>query len=442
MKKIYLFITLILLITIKINAQNWITCGPGTALGNNSNGVRAIAVSPYDGSIYAGGTFTGTVNYLAKYNPTTDSWQAVGAGVGGPVYALKFFKGKLYVGGLFSTAGGVGANNIVAVNSAGVYNTVGIGLNGQVNCFESSMDSAYLYVGGQFSADFSNSTTLLHIAKTDLITWSAVGSGITPVVNCLTYHNNLLHAGTQNVSDQVLSLSGSTWTPISGLAGGKVYTIASFGGYLYAGGDFTSPNPGAAKYNNSTSTWGTIITSLLPGTVVRTLKTYGNYLFIGGSFTSVGIGPANYFGRIDGPNIPIKAIITSNYPASTPYAIANKDGYIYLGGNFTNTGENVIRSSTTIGVDEIDNIIESSSFFPNPLSTTATLNVKLKKHADSAKVSIIDAQGKIVQEKMISDLSNNEINFTIDRNDLSAGIYYYQLTIDGQAASTHPFVIE
>ena len=221
-----------------------------------------------------------------------------------------------------------------------------------------------------------------------------------------------------------------------------MYTIASFGGYLYAGGDFTSPNPGAAKYNNSTSTWGTIITSLLPGTVVRTLKTYGNYLFIGGSFTSVGIGPANYFGRIDGPNIPIKAIITSNYPASTPYAIANKDGYIYLGGNFTNTGENVIRSSTTIGVDEIDNIIESSSFFPNPLSTTATLNVKLKKHADSAKVSIIDAQGKIVQEKMISDLSNNEINFTIDRNDLSAGIYYYQLTIDGQAASTHPFVIE
>ena len=177
MKKIYLFITIILFLTIKTDAQNWITCGPGTALGNLSTGVRALAVSPYDGAIYAGGTFTGAVNYLAKYNPTTDSWQQVGTGISGPVYALKFFKGKLYIGGNFTTAGGVTANNIAAVNAAGIYNNVGIGLNDQVNCFEASADSTYLYVAGRFNADFSNATTLLHVAKTDLTAWSAVGKG-------------------------------------------------------------------------------------------------------------------------------------------------------------------------------------------------------------------------------------------------------------------------
>ena len=164
MKKIYLLLAFIMFLTVKSDAQSWVTVGPGTALGNTSNGVRAIAVSPYDGAIYAGGTFTGAVSYLAKYNPTTDSWQQVGTGISGPVYALKFFKGKLYIGGLFANAGGVAVNNIASVTSAGSYSSVGVGLNDQVNCLYAPSDSAYLYAAGRFNADFSNTTSLLHIA--------------------------------------------------------------------------------------------------------------------------------------------------------------------------------------------------------------------------------------------------------------------------------------
>lgn len=440
MKKIYLFITLILLLSVKSEAQSWVTCGPGTALGNSTNGVRAIAVSPYDGAIYAGGTFTGSVSYFAKYNPTTDSWQQVSTGVNGPVYALKFFKGKLYIGGSFTTAGGVTVNNIAAVNSSGIYNSVGIGLNGQVNCLEASADSAYLYAGGQFSADFSNTTTLLHVAKTDLTTWSAIGSGVSPVVNCLTIHNSGIYAGTENSTNPVYAYTGSAWTNVSGLTGGKVYAIASYSGFLYAGGDFNSPAQGASKFNGST--WQTVITTFPFGTTIRSLQRVGNYLFIGGTFTNVGIGGASYIGRIDGPSIPIKAVITANNPGSAPYAIASKDGYIYLGGSFSSSGYNVIKSSATIGVDELNSVIESSTLFPNPMSTTATLNVKLKKHAASAQLSILDPQGKIVMEKSMNDMIGDEINFTIERNDLAAGIYYYQLVVDGTSVSSHPFVIE
>ncbi len=441
MKKIYLLLSFILFLTITSDAQSWLSVGSATALGNTTTGVRAIAVSPYDGAIYAGGTFTGAVNYLAKYNPVSDSWQQVGAGVSGPVYALKFFKGKLYVGGSFANAGGLGANNIVAVDAAGSYTTVGIGLNGQVNCFEAAPDSSYLYVGGQFNADFSNTTTLLHVAKTDLINWSAVGNGISPVVNCLTLHGNALHAGTNNVTSGLYVLSGSTWSSISGVTGGSIFAIASHAGNLYVGGDFQQPYYGGARYTGTgwSSMGGTTFTN---GIQIRSLQKIGNYLFVGGNFTNVGVGGAYYIARIDNPIQPIKAVIVTNNPGASPYAIANKDGYVYLGGSFSGTGANVLKSSITIGVEEINDFIETSSFYPNPLSTSSTLNVKLKKHADAAQLSIIDAQGKIVREQFISDLSNNEINFRIDRNDLTAGIYYYQLMIDGQSVSSHPFIIE
>ena len=440
MKKIYLLLAFIMFLTVKSDAQSWVTVGPGTALGNTSNGVRAIAVSPYDGAIYAGGTFTGAVSYLAKYNPTTDSWQQVGTGISGPVYALKFFKGKLYIGGLFANAGGVAVNNIASVTSAGSYSSVGVGLNGQVNCFEASEDSAYLYVGGQFNADFSNTTTLLHVAKTDLVNWSAVGNGISPIVNCLGLHNSALHAGTNNVTSALYVLSGSNWNSISGVSNGSIYAIASHAGYLYVGGDFQLPYYAAARYTGTV--WNSLITTFTNGVQVRSLQKVGNYLFIGGNFTNVGVGGAYYIARIDNPIQPIKAVITSNNPGSAPYAIANKDGYIYLGGNFSASGYNVIKSSITIGIDEVNDLIESSTFYPNPMTTTGTLNVKLKKHASVAHLSIIDAQGKVVVEKEITEMNNNEINFTVNRNDMAAGMYYYRLDVDGNAVSSHPFVIE
>ena len=441
MKKIYLLLAVILFLTVKSDAQSWVTVGPGTALGNASNGVRAIAVSPYDGSIYAGGTFTGaSVSYLAKYNPTTDSWQQVGTGISGPVYALKFFKGKLYIGGLFANAGGVAVNNIASVTSAGSYSSVGVGLNDQVNCLYAPSDSAYLYAAGRFNADFSNTTSLLHIAKFDLTSWSAVGNGVTAVVNCMTQYNSKFYTGTENSASPVYELNGSTWSSVSGISGGKVYAIANYGGFLYAGGDFTSPTQAASKYNGTS--WATIITTLAFGTTIRSLETFGPYLFIGGTFTNVGIGGAYYIGRIDSPSIPMKAVITSNNPGSAPYAIANKDGYIYLGGNFSASGYNVIKSSITIGIDEVNDLIESSTFYPNPMTTTGTLNVKLKKHASVAHLSIIDAQGKVVVEKEITEMNNNEINFTVNRNDMAAGMYYYRLDVDGNAVSSHPFGIE
>jgi len=65
------------------------------------------------------------LNYIAKYTQSTDSWASLESGVDGPVKALLFYGGRLFVGGNFSHAGGISANNIAMWD--GAWHTVGSG---------------------------------------------------------------------------------------------------------------------------------------------------------------------------------------------------------------------------------------------------------------------------------------------------------------------------
>jgi hypothetical protein len=84
----------------------WATPGGGPQGGP----VYALAVSsPFDSVLYAGGAFTSVndtvpVNYVASCTAGiySDTWDSVGSGVNGPVYALAFYNGQLYAGGTFT----------------------------------------------------------------------------------------------------------------------------------------------------------------------------------------------------------------------------------------------------------------------------------------------------------------------------------------------------
>ena len=66
------------------------------------------ALTVYNGELIAGGRFTTaggvTCNYIARWNGAT--WQPLGAGMNGDVYALTVYNGELIAGGYFTTAGG------------------------------------------------------------------------------------------------------------------------------------------------------------------------------------------------------------------------------------------------------------------------------------------------------------------------------------------------
>jgi hypothetical protein len=96
----------------KWDGTSWSALGTGVS-GSFDVYVYSLAVSGSD--VYAGGHFTGAggtpVNYIAKWNGS--AWSAMGAGVQEPfgnsyqgVYALAPAGGDLYVGGLFTLAGG------------------------------------------------------------------------------------------------------------------------------------------------------------------------------------------------------------------------------------------------------------------------------------------------------------------------------------------------
>ncbi|MFN7395449.1 MAG: hypothetical protein ACK5UW_00665 [bacterium] len=91
----------------------WVA-GVGTP-GTNGD-VSATAVLP-GGDVIVGGVFTTaggvSASRIARYNPSTGVWSALGAGIDNAVETLAVLPGgDVLVGGLFTAAGGVPANNI------------------------------------------------------------------------------------------------------------------------------------------------------------------------------------------------------------------------------------------------------------------------------------------------------------------------------------------
>jgi trimeric autotransporter adhesin len=134
------------------NGSSWLALGTGL----NASG-RALAVLQ-SGTLVAGGSFTTAggvaVSYIAQWNGS--AWSAVGSGVTGgtspSVNALAVrANGDLFVGGVFTTAGGVAANNIARLSGT-TWSALGSGQSGgAVLALAVTLDGNGVLVGGQFT---------------------------------------------------------------------------------------------------------------------------------------------------------------------------------------------------------------------------------------------------------------------------------------------------
>lgn len=155
--------------------------GAWAALGDGLNdNVRALLVRK-DGTLVAGGDFTGSGNteiaHLAVWNGT--AWQQLGGGVLGTVFALaEGPDGALYVGGEFVTAGGVTANGIARWNGTGFEAFDGgiaaDNVQGRVTTIAFDRRGRLL-VGGVF--DTAGGVPASGIARWSGSAWSALGGG-------------------------------------------------------------------------------------------------------------------------------------------------------------------------------------------------------------------------------------------------------------------------
>ena len=235
----------------------WHSLGSGVSLGMFSTAVQAIAIAGTD--VYVGGRFANAGGVLAsnvaRWNGS--SWSSLGTGISGSasgapatVYALAWMGSTLYVGGAFTQAGGLGANNLAAWGSSG-WNTVGNGVASTVGAASVqalAVTGSELYVGGKF--DLAGSVPATSIARWNGSSWRSLSApnanGVVGTVTALAVSGTDVYVGgifDQAGSTYVNNLAkwdGSNWTALGTGTNGQVSGLAMSNAGLYAVGSFTA----------------------------------------------------------------------------------------------------------------------------------------------------------------------------------------------------------
>ncbi|MFI5151447.1 MAG: T9SS type A sorting domain-containing protein [Bacteroidia bacterium] len=350
----------------QIKAQ-WIKVGGASDPGSGVDDI-VYAMCSNGNNIYAGGAFTTaydgvaiTVNHVAVWNSTTGHWSAItgpsGTGVNGTVTALAYNSGTgtLYVGGEFTSAGGIAVRNL-AKYSGGVWSSVdGVangGVSGATNpgtaATAASGGGGYevqalaldpagnLYVGGNFTA-VNGTGGYNNIAKYNGATWSTMSGGLSGTVfnaaiagstvasvYAITYMNGVIYAGGQFTTaggtggmNNISQWNGASWSALS------------TGGLSGVTGAYDPATPGGGKYTG----WAQepVVMALAP-------DLNNNILYVGGEFLNVGNAACTNIGAWTAPTSTWSAVGTGmthgNQDGAQVYALLVYNGGLLAAGDF------------------------------------------------------------------------------------------------------------
>ncbi len=219
---------------------------------------------PQTPKLVIGGSFTvaGTVlaNNIALYDPATGAWSALGSGMSngaGPaiVFALTALpSGDLIAAGLFTTAGGVTVNHIARWNGS-AWSAMGLGMSGSVLVL-TTLPNGDLIAGGGFNT--AGGVNIGYgIARWNGSAWSALGTGMNGQVLALTTLPNgdliaggeFTTAGGVNIGYGIARWNGSAWSALGAGMSGPVEVFTTLpSGDLIAGGIFTTAGGIIAPY--------------------------------------------------------------------------------------------------------------------------------------------------------------------------------------------------
>jgi hypothetical protein len=294
------------------DGTNWSPLGSGLKGTNEGTGTAANVIAANGSDVYVGGVFTNaggvSANSIARWNG--NSWSALGSGVNGSVSAIAFLGSDVYVGGNFTTAGGLTAFNIAKWNGAS-WSALPGPFAGTINNFFVSalaVSGSDLYVGGSFFAG-GNAT---NIARFSGGQWFPLGPSVNDRVLAIAINGSNIYVGGRFTAagllgaNRIAKWDGANWTALGSGIGGSgtplVNSIALIGSNVYAGGTFTNVG---GFYANRLAKWdGQNWSSLGSGVVIQpgnasvtTLSASGNDLYAAGSFHGTGGKAANFVGH-------------------------------------------------------------------------------------------------------------------------------------------------
>lgn len=234
------------------------------ALGLNGP-VHAIAA--HDNKIYVGGNFSQAGNIAANNIARWDgeNWQALGAGlstiaVTAMVYAIAITpNGDVFVAGQFSKAGEGEAASIARWNGASWSQLASGGRDGVNNTVYAlaANDSGEIFAGGAFST--ASGIVVRNLAKWEGSTWSSLGAGadngVSGPVRAVAFKQSLLFVGGDfreagsTAANFIAKWNGSNWSPLGSGVSGIVYAFAHSGnGAIYVGGQFQTAGGQPSHY--------------------------------------------------------------------------------------------------------------------------------------------------------------------------------------------------
>jgi hypothetical protein len=292
-----------------------------TPLGNDAV-VSALAIDA--DAIYVGGEFAvaglAPAANVARFSLADGSWTALGSGAGagvdGPVAALAFAAGHLYVGGGFARAGGAPARNIARFTPAtNAWANLGNGTNGVVHALAAA--PGRIYAAGAFLTAGPVAAFRVAVWDTSTATWSSLGSG-----------------ASIGVSD-------------------TAYALAATATDVYVGGSFGAIGAAAAsrvaRFDLGTRTWHALGANRTQGvrggsffsTAVYGLAASGNNVYATGDLTVAGSVPASFvavFDRGSDAWLPVGGSGSTNGTNARGLAIAVTGREGLVAGAFTQAG--------------------------------------------------------------------------------------------------------